>query len=928
MRRTVPSTLVAGAAALALLWPTAPVSAAPAPPAEGDRRDAGRGIAQPALRAGITDDSFYFVMADRFANGDPANDTGGIDGGRDEHGFDPTAKGYFNGGDLDGLREQLDYIEGLGTDAIWLTPVFKNKAVQLEDGPSAGYHGYWITDFTRIDPHLGTNADLTELVDAAHDRGIKVFFDIITNHTADVIGYEEGARTAYVPKDVEPYRTADGTAFDDRDHTGGRAFPELDPATSFPYTPVLEPGEEDLKVPAWLNDPTLYHNRGNTTFTGEDSQYGDFFGLDDLFTEHPRVVDGMVEIYRTWVEDFGIDGFRIDTMKHVDDAFWQEFGPGLLDFARSHGKPDFFMFGEVALDGSDAAAKAFTSHYTTHNGMQAILDFPFQWAARDFVSKEGSGRALARFFRDDDWYTDADSNVHSLPTFLGNHDMGRFGHFLAADDPERTPEEMLRRDVLAHELMYLSRGNPVVYYGDEQGFTGTGGDQLARQTMFASQVPEYVDDDQLGSKETPATDSFDTDHPLYRAVADLDRLVEQHPALRRGAQQVRMADEDVLAFSRIDRRQQREYVVVLNTAEQRRSVRVPTWVTAGRFRKVHGEGPATRRSARDGDLRVTVPALGAVVYASTQRIPASRKAPSIRLAKPAPTKVARSRTKVTAKVGAKIGRDSFYEVTFQAKVGKGRWRDIGTDDSAPYRVFHDTRDLATGTKVTYRAAVLDNRGHSRTSGVRTTRVAPPTVDVSTSGADGTVSNVDPVTVTATVDPERPGQSVRFERRVGDGAWQVLGTDTSSPAYTFRDDVSGLPLGTRVRYRAVLLEPGTPRVVGGPVAVTTAAPTSARESVTVAGSLQDEMGCPADWDPACEESRLAFDPSDGRWHASFALPAGSYEWKIAVDGSWDENYGAGGAAGGDNLVLEVPEGGATYRFTWDQVSHEPSATLEP
>ncbi|MBC2961103.1 alpha-amylase family glycosyl hydrolase [Nocardioides deserti] len=924
MRRTVPSTLVAGAAALALLWPTAPVSAAPAPPAEGDRRDPGRGIAQPALRAGITDDSFYFVMADRFANGDPANDTGGIDGGRDEHGFDPTAKGYFNGGDLDGLRAQLDYIEGLGTDAIWLTPVFKNKAVQLEDGPSAGYHGYWITDFTRIDPHLGTNADLTELVDAAHDRGIKVFFDIITNHTADVIGYEEGARTAYVPKDVEPYRTADGTPFDDRDHTGGRAFPELDPATSFPYTPVLEPGEEDLKVPAWLNDPTLYHNRGNTTFTGEDSQYGDFFGLDDLFTEHPRVVDGMVDIYRTWVEDFGIDGFRIDTMKHVDDAFWQEFGPGLLDFARSHGKPDFFMFGEVALDGSDAAAKAFTSHYTTHNGMQAILDFPFQWAARDFVSKEGSGRALARFFRDDDWYTDADSNVHSLPTFLGNHDMGRFGHFLATDDPERTPEEMLRRDLLAHELMYLSRGNPVVYYGDEQGFTGTGGDQLARQTMFASQVPEYVDDDQLGSEETPATDSFDTDHPLYRAVAALDRLVERHPALRRGAQQVRVAGEDAVAFSRIDRRQQREYVVVLNTAEQRRSVRVPTWVTAGGFRKVHGEGPATRRSARDGDLRVTVPALGAVVYASTQRIPASRRAPSIRLAKPSPTKVARSRTKVTAKVGG----DSFYEVTFQAKVGKGRWRDIGTDDSAPYRVFHDTRDLATGAKVTYRAAVLDNRGHSRTSGVRTTRVAPPTVDVTTSGEDGTVSNVDPVTVTATVDPERPGQSVRFERRVGDGAWQVLGTDTSSPAYTLRDDVSGLPLGTRVRYRAVLLEPGTPRVVGGPVAVTTAAPTPARESVTVAGSLQDEIGCAADWDPACEESRLAFDPSDGRWHASFELPAGSYEWKVAVDGSWDENYGAGGAAGGDNLVLDVPEGGATYRFTWDQVSHEPSATLEP
>ena len=159
--------------------------------------------------------------------------------------------------------------------------------------------------------------------------------------------------------------------------------------------PVLDPGEEDVKVPAWLNDVTNYHNRGNTTFTGEDSQYGDFFGLDDLFTEKPEVVDGMIDIYSTWVEDFDIDGFRIDTMKHVDDAFWQQFGPAMQQIAAADGNPDFFMFGEVALDGSDAAAKSFTSHYTTHDRMQAILDFPFQDAARGFASK-GLGNTAAR----------------------------------------------------------------------------------------------------------------------------------------------------------------------------------------------------------------------------------------------------------------------------------------------------------------------------------------------------------------------------------------------------------------------------------------------------------------------------------------------------------------------------------------------------
>ena len=141
-----------------------------------------------------------------------------------------------------------------------------------------------------------------------------------------------------MPKDVEPYRTASGTPFDDRDYAGTNTFPALDPATSFPYVPVLEPAEQNLKVPAWLNDVTLYHNRGNTTFVDEDSYYGDFFGLDDLFTEHPRVVDGMIDVYQTWIGDIGIDGFRIDTMKHVNDEFWQKFGPEVLAYAKSEGK--------------------------------------------------------------------------------------------------------------------------------------------------------------------------------------------------------------------------------------------------------------------------------------------------------------------------------------------------------------------------------------------------------------------------------------------------------------------------------------------------------------------------------------------------------------------------------------------------------------
>ena len=129
--------------------------------------------------------------------------------------------------------------------------------------------------------------------------------------------------------------------------------------------------------------------------------------------------------------------------------------------------------------------------------------------------------------------------------------MGRIGYFINADNAGASEDELLKRDQLAHELMYFSRGNPVVYYGDEQGFTGTGGDQLARQTMFASQVPEYLDDDLLGTTRTHAQDNFETSHPLYTDIAGLAELAKEHPALRNGAQQHRYASDGpgIYAFS-------------------------------------------------------------------------------------------------------------------------------------------------------------------------------------------------------------------------------------------------------------------------------------------------------------------------------------------------------------------------------------------
>ena len=345
-----------------------------------------------SLRAPLTGENFYFVMADRFENGRTDNDKGGIDSADPTvTGLDPTHKGMYHGGDLAGLLKRIDYIKGLGTTSIWLTPSFKNRPYQPED-KSAGYHGYWITDFTQIDPHLGTNAELRQLVDAAHARGMKVFFDIITNHTADVLDYPDSAYDAtgqvpYVTKGAVPYKDAAGNAFDDRDFTFiGDPFPAVDPEVSFPYVPTFrDPADADVKVPGWLNDPTMYHNRGTSTFSGENSEYGDFpsgnrSALDDLWTERPQVVEGMIDIYKTWIEDAGVDGFRIDTVKHVNMDFWKQFGPALQGHAASLGNEDFFMFGEVF----DADPR-FMSQYTTEGRLQATVDFGFLGSGVNFA---------------------------------------------------------------------------------------------------------------------------------------------------------------------------------------------------------------------------------------------------------------------------------------------------------------------------------------------------------------------------------------------------------------------------------------------------------------------------------------------------------------------------------------------------------------
>jgi glycosidase len=563
------------------------------------------------------DEVIYFLLPDRFENGDSSNDRGGLSGDRLHTGFDPADKGFYHGGDLKGLTSRLGYIQGLGATAIWVAPVLKNKVVQGPPGQeSAGYHGYWITDFTHVDPHFGTDADFKTFVDAAHARGMKVYMDIVVNHTADVIQYAEcksGLDCPYRSIADYPYQRRGGVngkpinpGFAGEEDESPANFAKLtDP--DYAYTVVIPPAERNEKVPAWLNDPIYYHNRGNSTFRGESSQIGDFFGLDDLFTENPRVVAGMIDIYGAWIDKYRIDGFRIDTAQHVNPEFWQQFVPAMLSRARADGIPHFHIFGEVSTTSMDPAHTAVN---TRVDKLPAVLDFPFAFAVADVVAKGGGTDELAQLFRADALYQGGAEGALQLATFIGNHDAGRFAMFVRKFQPNASEDEVLKRVMLANAMLLTLRGVPVIYYGDEQGFVGTGGDQDSRQDMFPSRVPSYNSEKLLGSNSSTAQSNFNPNHRLYREISQLAHIRTSHSALTRGLQKVRYSSDKagLFAASRFEPGTGREMLLLFNSSAQpvEQNVRVET--RSRRFTTLAGDCPSV--SVAPGTVHVILPPFG------------------------------------------------------------------------------------------------------------------------------------------------------------------------------------------------------------------------------------------------------------------------------------------------------------------------------
>jgi alpha-amylase len=496
------------------------------------------GIGSVQLRTHAEDwrgEVIYQLLTDRFANGDTGNDIR----------VDPSALGRYQGGDWQGVVQRLDYLQRLGVTTLWISPIVRN--VDTDAGFDA-YHGYWAQDLTRLNPHFGDLAALRRLVRECHARNMKVVVDIVTNHMGQMFFYDinmNGQPDEFLggsgrypdnerndgqfrnPGQVESTLTRINE-FDPDYNTRGpvQAFTSLGPAGPAPVVFLnmpeifrVPPAADILPSQAILARPEGYHRRGRIVSYANDNtsgqplpqvMLGDFpGGLKDVNTEDPRVRRAMIEAYWRWIELTDIDGFRIDTLKHVEHEFWQVFSAEIRTRARAAGKRNFFMFGE-AFDGDDRLVGS----YTNPNEMDSVVYFPQKYRVFDNIFQCGDGRTqdLEALLRDRNGrYSNTPQPngigvppVQMLVNFLDNHDVSRFLYGLnptVADNlraggrdcstgvvDTRNPRDIERFRPRLHAaltFLFTEDGVPCLYYGTEQDFHG-GNDPSNRERLWDS----------------------------------------------------------------------------------------------------------------------------------------------------------------------------------------------------------------------------------------------------------------------------------------------------------------------------------------------------------------------------------------------------------------------------------------------------------
>jgi glycosidase len=453
----------------------------------------------------------YFVITDRFADGESANNRN----------VDIRAKGTFHGGDFKGLTAHLDEIADLGVTALWITPVVQNipGAVTGAGFPDWGYHGYWADDFYAIDPRLGTEAELKTLVDEAHARGLKVLLDVVYNHA----GYDS-------------YLT------------------------------------QDPKTRGWFRTEAL-------GTCGQDDLTSCVSGLPDFKTELPEVADYLLKAQLGWAKKLGVDGFRLDTVKHVQHDFWKEHRKR----SRAEIGPGFFLIGEVW--GGDAQV---LDPWFVDDEMDAGFDFSFQGNVLGWV--QGRGRTIAF-----DRYLKSREKVragHLLSPYLSSHDTPGALFQLNGD------KELFR---LAAALELTAGGIPMIYYGEEVGRPG--GDW-----------PDNRSDMPWGDRRILPGAGQPRDEGLRADYKKLIAIRRAHPAFSRGVHTGLATEGDLLVFSQRDEASRDAVVVAINrgSAPTTAAFDAPAEWGAGPVRDAWS-GEAVSPSG--GRVEATVPPKGIRIFA-------------------------------------------------------------------------------------------------------------------------------------------------------------------------------------------------------------------------------------------------------------------------------------------------------------------------
>jgi len=414
--------------------------------------------------AWVKDAIFYQIFPERFANGDRSNDPEKIE---DWETGSPAWNNYF-GGDLQGVIDHIDHLSKLGINAIYFTPLFEANT----------NHKYDTKNYLQVDPHFGDNAKLKELVQKCHSVGIKVLLDAVFNHS----GFH-----------FEPFQDVlqNGEASPYKDWFHLREFPiQTEPRPNY--------------------DAFAFESR-----------------MPKLNTENPELKAYLLEVARYWIEEVGIDGWRLDVANEVDHQFWREFRKVVKE-----ANPEAYILGEIWHD---------SMPWLQGDQFDAVMNYPFTNAVLDFFAKR---ETTATHFRNQinkvnmNYPLQINEVAFNL---LDSHDTPRLLH-VCQEDKGRLQLALL------FQLTYL--GTPCIYYGDEVGMTGAGDPDCRRPMIW---------------------DEERQDHELFAYYQTLINLRKQYSALRTGSFRfLENNNESVVAYERVDA--EAHFVIILNNQEVETSI--------------------------------------------------------------------------------------------------------------------------------------------------------------------------------------------------------------------------------------------------------------------------------------------------------------------------------------------------------------------